>query len=265
MPTLQITKGFTLMELIGVMAIMALLAATVAPSLVKTVDRAYGDAESVNIKQLADALQQAIIETKRIPTQTTSDWVNTLSAYISLSKNQIEFNGRNFRRRIYIDPMFFTSTNTNFPGYVQSTGLTTAPVSPRIMIISDLARHAPAAPNTNAAFTQIWDQTSGATVIEGDKVKIQRLHLAPLFHRLLLTNSKPQQPSYRLENGSNSPVPPASGGADGNLTRYVMHNTRISLYVDPFPGGALASLGIVNASVAYHYKTDGINWFWERQ
>lgn len=253
------------MELIGVMAIMAILAATVAPSLVNTINRAYGDAELTNVKQLADTLQQAIIKNKRIPTQTTSDWVNTLSAYSNLSANQIEFNARNFRRGIYIDPMFFTSTNTTFPGYTQSVGLSTTPISPRILIVSDLTRNAPAAPNTNALFSQIWDQTPGAIVIEGDKVKIQRVHLASFFHRVVFVNSKTQQPSYSLEGGSSNPVPPASGSVDGNLTRYILNNTRLNLYADPYPSGGFTSLAIINNSQSYHYKTDSVNWYWEHQ
>lgn len=257
--------GFTLMELIGVMAIVSIMAAVIAPGVFKVIDANIGDAENKNIKALAGALEDSITETKRIPHQNTTEWITATAAYVDLPTSEIEFNARNFRRRIYIDPQFFTTSNTTFTGYTQTSGLAQAPVSPRIMLVSDLTRNAPNPPTSNAAFSTIWDQTSGASVVEGPKVKIQRLNLAPLFHRVVLVNSNTQQPAYSIEAGSASPVPPAVGAVDGNITRYLLENSNLKLYADPYPSGALLTLAILNNDHSYRYETGGSVWAWVRQ
>lgn len=258
-------RGFTLMEIIGVMAIVSIMAAVIAPRIFDTITSAYGDAEAVNVQQLSENLKQYIIDNKRIPSQTTNDWVTALASYSSLARDNIEFNARGFRRAIYIDPRFFTGTDTVFTAYTQAGGLTQPPVFPRIMVVSDLAGNAPNPPTTNAAFSAIWDQTGGAGVVESDKVKIHRLHLASVFHRIVLVNSNPQQPGYALEAAAANAVPPASGAIDGSLTVYALHNSSINLFTDIFPSGSLSTVSMINSDQAYHYKTDGMNWFWESQ
>ena len=253
------------MEMIGVMAILSILAAVLAPSVFEAIDRALGDAENINVQQLATALEQSILDSKRIPTQNTNDWVNAIASFSSFSRNEIEFNARNYSRRLYIDPRFFTTTDSTFPGYTQTTGQNVVLVSPRLMLVSDLTRNAPAPPTTNSAFSAIWDQTAGANVVEGDKVKVQRLHLAALFNRVVLLNSNTQQPAYRIESGSSYPVPPAAGAVDGQRTLYILRHSNLNLLANPYPGGGLLTLAIVNADQSFRFETNGSQWYWTRQ
>jgi len=257
-------QGFTIMELIGAMAIIAILAAVLAPSVTDGIDRAYAAQEEGNVQSLMDALEQHVLQNKEIPRETVADWTTAIAAYADLARDDVEFNPRGFRRRIYVDPQFFASSEAVFPGYSQTAGLTARPFSPRLMLVSDLTRNAPNPPRTAAEFAAIWDQTNTAAVVEGTKVKVERLNLAGHFHRLLLINSHNQQPAYALENGSSVPVPAASGGVDATLTRYVLRSSRLSVFFSPYPTGGSNTTTLIGGDMALHYTTDGSNWFWER-
>jgi type II secretory pathway pseudopilin PulG len=246
------------------MAIIAVLAAVLAPSVTDGIDRAYAAAEERNANMLMAALEQHVLQNKQIPRETVSDWTAAIAAYADLSRDDVEFNARGYRRRLYVDPQFFSSSEAVFPGYSQTTGLGSRPYSPRLMLVSDLNRNAPNPPRTAADFAAIWDQTGSATVVESTRVKVVRLNLSGRFHRLLLINSHSQQPAYALEAGSPVPVPPAAGGADGTLTRYVLSASRLAVFFSPYPSGGANTSTLVREDVAMHYTTDGSSWFWER-
>lgn len=262
--TSQRQQGFTLMELIGVMAIMAVLAAVLAPSLTDGIDRAYAAVEEENLETLIGSLEQHILINKQIPRSTAADWTAAVAAYADLTREEVEFNQRGFRRRLYVDPQFFSSTESNFPGYSQTTGLSSRPYSPRLMLVSDLNRNAPNPPGSAADFAAIWDQSGGAVVSESSKVKVVRLNLSGRFHRLLLTNGHAQQASYALEGGAAAPVPAAVSGVDGTLIRYVLRSSQLSVFFSPYPTGGMNTSTIVAGDLALRYATDGSNWFWER-
>lgn len=257
-------SGFTLMELIGAMAIIGILAAVVAPSIVDGIDRAYASAEEENLRELVGALERHVLDDKRIPSQAPGSWAAAIAAYADQAEADVRLNARGYRRRLYVDPQFFSASASTFTGFDQTTGLGSRPYSPRLMLLSNLSGNLPAPPTSAAEFAAIWDQSAGAGVVEGPRVKIQRLNLAGRFHRLLLVNGHSGQPAYALEGASASPVPGAVGGSDGTLIRYVLESTRVSVYASPFPGGAMSTSTIVGGDVSLRYATDGTNWFWER-
>lgn len=181
-----------------------------------------------------------------------------------MPSEKIELNERDFRRGYYVDPQFFTSTNTAFPGYTQTSGLAAQPVSPRIMLVSSLVANAPAAPTTSTVFSAIWDQSAAATLIEGPEIKIQRINLRSLFHRVILTNEHTNQPGFQLEVGSVNSMPASSGGVDGLVTRWVMDKTRMNLLGDPFPSGALNQVVLIDTPTNSSYRMSGASWEWQK-
>lgn len=262
-PKMTGSKGFTLMELIGVMAVIAILASVLAPAIFDAIDRAFAEAETENLQELKVSLINQILDNKRIPRQTMSDWVPTLAQYVQTTEEQVEFNAKGFRRRLYADPNFFGAADTVFPGYTQTTGLAAAPNSPRIMLVSDLSGNAPNPPGNGSDFDAIWNQTAGAAVVEGSDVKIVRINLRGLFHRVIFLNSNTQQPAYRLETQVAQAIPPSSGSVDGSLTRYVIEDTEVALFAQPFPTGVLTTTALVKADRQMRFTTDGSAWFWE--
>ena len=262
MMKLGLQTGFSLMELIGVMAVMAILAGTLAPNIADGLNQAYSDAEKASMQVLSDGLRRYVLEQKRIPRANINQWRPAIASVVSVPDDQVAFNDKGFRRRLVFDPRFLTTVDSNFPGIVQNQGLAAPPVSPRAMLISDLNRNVPAVANNTATFTSIWNQTGTPPIVESDDVIIERIHFGDLFHRVILSNQNAAQPYFRFETGTTVAVPPSVGGADGVITRYVLQNSQISLFQDPFPSGGLQHVMLVKEDYSNRYQTDGFNWSW---
>jgi prepilin-type N-terminal cleavage/methylation domain-containing protein len=254
-PTLRTLAGFTLIEMIGVLAIISSLAAVLVPNVVKTVDEAVSEAEARNLSTLVGALDSYTSSQKRIPN--AAGWVAALAASTNMSATKIDLNERGFRRGYYADPRFLTATVAPFAGYTQTNGLASAPFSPRIMIVSDLTRNAPAAPTTVAAFNAIWNQSAGASVVEGPRVRVQRMHLGSSFLPVLLTNQFTSAVAYRIGSGASVALPAVSAGGGVGITRQLLKGTNVSLQKPPFPTGALERAVLITSARELSYVSSG--------
>ena len=99
--------GFSLLEMIGVMAVMAILAGALAPSIFQMIEEGYQGAEAQSIETVAQALQDYVQYTKTIPRDRVEDWTAAVADYAGLSPNRVRYNDKRFERRLYIDPDFF--------------------------------------------------------------------------------------------------------------------------------------------------------------
>lgn len=254
---LRINQGFTLIEMIGVMAILAILAATIAPSILKDIDRSVAETEQQNLAALAKELEIYIQETKIIPSRT--EWDAALATVSSRPLNKINQNARFFNRRYYVDPRFFSNTDTNFAQYTQTSGNTTSPVSPRIILASNLKGNLPANLTNSTTFNAVWDQTLGATIVEGPDIVLERINLKGLFHRVILGNDNTtDQPAYQLENNALTSIP------SGGLEFFVLSNTKINLYEAPFTNNVIEKVLIADNSKNLNYQFNGSNWLWDK-
>ncbi len=95
-------RGFSLMELIGVLAVIALLAASLVPTLIRQMDRIAGYQESAALKSLGDALNQSIRRNRYIPSHT--DWASTVATESGVAVSNVTTNGRKQPRFFLIDP-----------------------------------------------------------------------------------------------------------------------------------------------------------------
>jgi len=255
-------KGFTLIEMIGVLTIISILAAIVVPNVFKQIDRVNSDAETRSLTALAGEFEQFILEKKQIPA--SNNWSALLAQLSALPQTKVAKNDRGFTRALYVDPRFMTATDTNFMGYTQNTGLLTRPISPRAMIVSNLKADVTTSLTTFAAFDAVWNQSAASSIIETDNLKIQRMHLSHLFNNLTLLNEKAASPYYQLENGTIGSIPALAGVTPGMVSLVVIYGTKIQLYQDPFPTGALQHTLYSMGSDSFFFGTDGVNWFWGR-
>ena len=255
-------RGFSLIELIGVLAIMSILASIILPNMLRRMDIANADAEASNLVSLASDLEQYITTQFTIPS--TNTWASAIASVSALPINEVSNNKYGFKRGFYVDPKFFTATDIVFTDYQQTTGLLTPPVTPRIIIVSSLKGDALPAPTSSAAFDAIWNQTSAANVLESDSLKIHRIYLGHLFHPVLLLNSSTRIPSYQLNAQPIKPLPVASNGINGQLTIYVINRTQLTLHQDPYPTGTVQYTLFIQDQDSFLYGTDGVTWFWGR-
>ncbi|MEL6949987.1 MAG: prepilin-type N-terminal cleavage/methylation domain-containing protein [Pseudomonadota bacterium] len=253
-------RGFTLMEMIAVMAILAVLSAIIAPSIVDTVNDAYAKAEDANLDQIADDLELYIRRNGVIPSGNIGDWSNALATLSSAPSTELAANRRGYQRMLYFDPSFFGGGS--FGGYVQSGGLTAPPASPRVMIISDLRGNVAGQGNNAGRFDDIWNQNPGARIVESDTVKIRRINLGHLFKEVLISTNSLNAPGVSLNGAPAIAVPAAVGTVDGLLLLYVLEDTRLSLLGDPFPVGSLQSVYKVKEDLGLRYEDAGGTPIW---
>ncbi|MEM8548494.1 MAG: type II secretion system protein [Pseudomonadota bacterium] len=253
--------GFTLMEMIAVMAIIGILAAVLAPSIVDAIDRADAAAERTNTTQLADDLQEHIRRTATIPGRAATSWGPAIATVSSRPVSDVTANRRGFTRTVYFDPNFLTAAG-GFNGYAQTSGLALAPVSPRFMIISNLRGNVATQANNAATFDAIWNQTSGAAVLESEDILIERRHLGFLFHPVLLSNSEGQQVGFALNSSGQFAIPAASSGTDGLLSTWVLDGSQLSVFASPYPVGGLGTVVLVNDGLNIRNAANGAVFQW---
>ncbi len=259
-PTPQ--NGFTLLELIGVMAVMAILAGALAPGVIEMIDDAYETAEVTSLQTVGDSLSEYVLATKRVPTTTPADWSAAVASVAALSPTKVLENQRGHQRRLYVDRRFFSNTEANFVGYQQDLGLASPPVMPRMLLVSNLDGAVTTNLTTHAAFQAVWDQDAGAALLETDRLLIERVNLLPLFHRVVLNNSSTNQAGYRLESGTEGGVAASTGVVDGSRSLWVLDQSQLSLHGDPFPGAGLQRQLIVTADRALRYELRAGVWQW---
>ena len=258
------SQGFSLLEMIGVMAVMAILAGALAPAIFQMIDDGYQTAEIQSMETLRTALEDAIRSNKEIPSAKDSDWTTAVADFAGFAPSRVLYNDKNFKRRLYVDPKFFSKKNKAFKGYVQNQGLASKPHSPRMMLVSNLEGNIKTKLNNNKQFSAVWEQTKKAKIKESKTLIIERINLAPLFKRVVLSNSFSSQTGFELEGGKEGAIAAASGGSDGSRTLYVIAATRIDLNAAPYPGGATQRQLIVQNDTSLRYQTDGGSWYWDR-
>jgi type II secretory pathway pseudopilin PulG len=227
-------SAFSLTELIGVLAVITIIAAVIAPVAIRRIDLAAKVREGSDLAAISNALVLQILSTKEIPHET--NWAQAVANWTRMPVSKITTTPRRYNRAFMLDTGGWLSTNL---AYVQSTNGTSFPVAnARLMLISTMAKALPtlsARPDTNS-FNTIWNCAEGQVPSgfawaawggRGEDLLIQRINLEPLFHRLVLLNRDPVNiPRFTID-GTNGVVLLA-GGAN-RWERFYLNGTRVGL------------------------------------
>jgi len=200
-PRYNPSLGFSLIEMIGVSAVIAILALALAPALIKQLDQIAGDKETARLKAFEAAFRQGVLKTKTIPSE--GGWAQMIATNFGIQIAQVTNNDRSVPRLFLIDPEFFQSGGGggSLP-YIQTnsgftvSGVSTAPFSPRLMILSSISvplinlSSGPGSLTGPNAFSNIWNTAEGTMPVnwtwtgKPDDLKIQRINLVDSFVRL---------------------------------------------------------------------------------
>lgn len=186
------TAAFSLIEMIGALAVVVILASIAVPVVVRQIDRAAWNAEATTMVSISNAVVMQAVKNKTI--SNTNTWANDAANWAGLPPSAITANARNYARAFLIDGSGWLGS-TALP-YTQATTGTAIPTSARLLIVSTISTALPASVATGvpsvAAFSNIWnapDKTvpAGWTWTgKGEDLVIQRINLQPLFHRVIV-------------------------------------------------------------------------------
>ncbi len=204
------TRGFSLIEMIGVLAIISIMMSVVGPNLLRKVLDTINVKEGKNLEALADGLRRHVRTTQSIPGGGT--WAASVATATGMNLNDVSFadpsNPITSRRILMIYPGFTPSTGTD-PVFTATSGGAIAPTNARVMLISCTKRGlalpvAGGKPGNTAAnrtrFDTVWNWTlnpftkapptgwPAAWTGQAEHLHIQRVNLGDEFFRVTISN-----------------------------------------------------------------------------
>lgn len=266
-------SGFTMIEMLGVLAIIMALAAVAAKNVLESVKTARRDSEVTTMSTLAESFRASVLENKCVPT--AANWHTGVFANLNIAPNKVTNTTAGTRRVLLYDPAFRVGTNTtSVPPYTQTSNGSLQPVSPRVVLLSSLIYQLPSLGTDSATFSNIWftprfgvpDGWAAAWGEQCPDLRIERMDLRDLFCCVVLENlDTTTNASYSLETGTDASVP-----AGGRRELWVFKTTVLNLnYAD----NTLQAREYVNEDVSYTYEygawgryarygpTIGAGWF----
>lgn len=246
--------GFTLLEMIGVLAIMSILAATLAPNAIQAIDQAAVRAEHQNLETLGSYLKLYTKENGALPTP--ANWDDALLSYADASLADIQTNKRGRARAYFADPA--------------------ATPAPRVIILSSMRNELalPTSLSTASRFDDVWNTADGsipptstwggwsawnAIASAGDYLVIQRINLNPIYQTDLktwsvaLNNTDVIPGGYELSDKSGTIVSTGSIPANDVVTLANLSNgDRVNIYSDSARNNLVFTHFINNASKSFN-------------
>lgn len=207
--------AFTLIEVIGILAIIILLALTLAPALIRQMDRIASEKEEAHLADISEALESSAKRNRYIPART--NWATVVATELGQDLRDVTHTKRGVPRVLLVDPNLEIGVNGGGLPYQQtiagsvvtSGGKVVAPKNPRFLLLSTIGPQPLPAEITNGLatagqavnnFNAIWNSAQNTVPAgpawtgwtgRGDDLKIQRLNMSPLFLHIFLYNYDP--------------------------------------------------------------------------
>lgn len=246
-------RAFTLLEMVAVLAIIGILAAALAPGILRHIQQAAITKERTDLTAFADAL------TSVAPQQRTLPGPANLASFIGNAANKgagtVSITPRGYARVFLTDPALRLAGAGLL--YTQTTNGTSEPVSARVMILASLSGDLPLSSGTPSAavFEEIWQTPEGQKPSSwttyrgaGEDLLIQRIHLRPLFYRLVLVNNDTNNTArFSIDGGSPRAIPASGVGWEA----YYFEGTVIGLHR---ADGSLQVRELLSRDVSYVFE-----------
>lgn len=267
-PSTNLQRGgglhaMSLVELIGVLAILGVLVAVLVPSAIRILDRLASEKETAVLSSLGEAFRNGILRTRQIPI--ADSWASNIAAEAGMDLTAIAQTPRRTQRAILFDTGGWLTTGLP---YRQTNGappgLIDRPARARMMLVSSLGAPLPVSLNnsdplmTASEFDQLWnapDSSILATTIwsgwggRSDDLKVQRVDLAPLFVNVVLsTYTGTNLGLYKVDNSDYFTAPKSNG-----VAAYFLKGTVLQLYASA-PGRTLQHTEVLDHDTSYVYE-----------
>jgi type II secretory pathway pseudopilin PulG len=239
--------------MIGVLAVMAILASLLLPNLMRRIAEAGAAREDRNLAALEEGLAAYVRRFQTVPG--AASWATNVAAMTALNLNEILRVNPNdaASARVYlIHPGFSPSSGGN-PILTNTAAGTFAPTNARILLVSTTKSSltlpvasgiaADTAPN-RGAFENVWDWHynpgtkappagwPAAWNDHGEHLHVQRINLAPLFHRVTFSNTRFPTNVPFAKFGALATV---AFNATNAVEAFYLHGTDLRLYKHDSP------------------------------
>ncbi len=187
-------SGFSLIVMIGVLAVMSIMAAVLVPNLIRSFDILTRDTALQNLKAIARGVELSLRENRAWPTTLAS----LSPEYVPFGSAQLTQNDRGYPRYYFAHPT--TS------GFNNATGIAASALpDTRFLLISDLSQDAAPTITTASEFETWWNTDETST----PDLKIYRGNVASMFHQLTLSVvSTGAGGSYEIDASVTDSLPP---------------------------------------------------------
>ena len=251
--------AFTMIEMIGILAVLGILAAVILSTTGRSLTLAAASQETTNLVNYSTALQNNILRNRYIPGPYTNDWATHIATELGVNVSSVATNAWNNPRYFLIDPTIQIAPNaqgvlpydqSSLVPAIATTGQANQPANARVMIVTSLSSSpsmqfpsfVTSGTPTSANFNNLWNWTDQSLNAPSDwptswnnrgtALLVQRINLAPLFVHLTLQNYPPPplssiQGQYtidRLTTSATYPVP------TNGVNAYLLKNTVLSLF-----------------------------------
>ncbi|MBK9578402.1 MAG: type II secretion system protein [Fibrobacterota bacterium] len=254
--------GFTLIEMVAVLAILAILAGAIVPTVSQSIRDARADAERRTLETIAQLVRDQVRRNGNVPS--AASWAASLALLSELPVARLARNPDGWNRAYIPDPAW-TPVSTRpvlAGGWTQTPAVAdlvaAAPANARILVISDLNADAQTACQNMTAvqFSAVWDETAGAPAacVATQVRALVRINLTTEFVQVVRNVSAPlgpPAPGWTFGGNAAAAVPFA---AAGTTTRWHLRGSRLGLV----SGGTVAGEIVLRDPVSVTW--DGIAW-----
>ena len=150
--------GYSLVELVGVLSLVAIAAGVLTPTAIVLVDRAVKQAEEETLENYAEGFVDYVRTCRALPGE--SDWAVAVGGRIEDSIDNVLTNKIGNARSFMVDPNFWASEASSFP-VAQGPDGWSKPANPRFMIISSVGAELPAG---DFDFEELWLTPEGGII-----------------------------------------------------------------------------------------------------
>jgi len=234
-PTAAPAEAWTLVEVLGVLAVLAIMSALFVPWMLRDLDTAARTAESRSMTEIANAVGQTIRRERRVPD--ADGWAGMAALALGRHEDRVRTNARGGRRVWVVDPRLRLgpSPGTTLP-FAQSTAGSHEPAYARVVLLSSLGEPLPATvrdgvATSNARFDAIWSATPG-TVPGGwswngrpEDLTLERLDFTEHWVPVLL-----HQPASGLQGRFGTDAAGTNAAPPGSTTSWYVRGTLLRLH-----------------------------------
>ena len=136
-------RAFSLIEMLGVLVVIVILALAILPALMKQADLKARDLEVKCQQSIVSGLQTCVVKTRTIPGASTM--AQAVALQLGWLTADVTSNARGQPRYFVVDPALRIGTSTGTLPYVQNTNGSILPINPRLMVISSMGQPLPTA------------------------------------------------------------------------------------------------------------------------